>query len=513
MLKKILAVFPVFILFAFLGLFVFSVQSDLSTLSSVSSPTSQEKAKVSQLWTGIRDELKKLKYQNMINVYGQGVQYKVKYLIESAQNKGNEPWTDLSADSQELLLKIVRNGYDALEFKSALEISRKNINDFWIHFRDKLIGKVLHPSWKFHTSIIGFSITQNLYSYHLFDLILIANKNYKKEFYSLDTADSKLVQQIIWTWLVWENKTFDDFEKKLSEYWEIIIETFWNGIKDQFQDSGITNYSSGYPVKLKEKTYDLQPLFLAAQNEDEDSQLSMPGVQTTLQALVWNEFSSQTFRTVLTQNNQKLDNFWEELKKTKYANLARLPVKININNKSYDLAKIFSTITQFNGKGSQLPLEPRTELQNLNNAGITSQQLGDVLKQMLVSLDNLWTQLKKILNQPEFSKWKDTSIKIKNKSYDLELLFAAAKEKADVKGSVLPLDTKLKLQELLNDQVTSEMVENQLLALNQAEAEKNQQAKDKQQRQDLTIGLATGGSVLVAAGLCGFLYWFFKIRK
>ena len=431
MLKKLLAVFPVFIFFAFSGLFVFFVQSDLSTLSSVSSPTSQEKAKVSQLWTGIRNELKKLKYQNMINVGGQGVEYKVEYLIKSAQNKGNKPWTDLSADSQEVLLKIVRNGYDALEFKSALEISRKNINDFWIHFRDKLIGKVLHPSWKFHTSIIGFSITRNLYSYHLFDLILIANKNYKKEFYNLDTADSKLVQQIIWTWLVWENKTFDDFEKKLSEYWEIIIETFWNGIKDQFQDSGITNYSSGYPVKLKEKTYDLQPLFLAAQNEDEDSQLSMPGVQTTLQALVWNEFSSQNFRTFLTQNNQELDNFW--------------------------------------------------------------------------------TQLKKILNQPEFSKWKNTSIKIKNKSYDLKFLFTA-KDKATVKGSALPLDTKLKLQELLNDQVTSKMVENQLLALNQAEAAKKTDEQTKQNT-GLTIGLATGGGVLVAAVLGGFLYWFFKIRK
>ena len=434
MLKKVFAVFPVFIFFAFSGLFVFSVQSDLSTLSSVSSPTSQEKAKVSQLWTGIRDELKKLKYQNMNYFSDEEAIYRVEYLIESAQNKGNKPWTDLSADSQELLLKIVKNGYDASKFKSALESFRKILNDFWIHFRDKLIGKVLHPSWKFHTSLSDFSITRNYTESHLFSLILIANKNYKKELHNLDAADSDLVVGFILAWLFWGPKslTFDDLEKKLSEYWEIIIETFWNGIKDQFQDSGIINYSSGYPVKLVGKTYDLQPLFLAAQNEDEDSQLSMPGVQTTLQALVWNEFSSQTFRTVLTQNNQKLDH--------------------------------------------------------------------------------LWTQLKKILNQPEFSKWKNTSIKIKNKNYDLSLLFAA-KEKADVKGSVLPLDTKLKLQELLNDQIISKMIENQLLALNRSEAEKNQQAKEKQQSQDLTIGLATGGSVLVAAGLSGFLYWFFKIRK
>ena len=244
-------------------------------------------------------------------------------------------------------------------------------------------------------------------------------------------------------------------------------------------------------------------------------------LQDLVNAGIDHQIFKNSLATANIQNNQKLDNFWEELKKTKHANLARLPVKININNKSYDLAKIFSTITQFNGKGSQLPLEPIIELQNLINAGITPQQLGDVLKQMLVSLDNLWNQLKKVFNQPEFDKWKDTSIKIKNKSYDLKLLFVAAKEKAGVKGSDLSLDVKLQLQELLNDQVTSKMIENQLLALNQveaqknkqAEAEKNKQAKEKQQSQDLTIGLATGGSVLVAAGLGGFLYWFFKIRK
>ncbi len=82
-------------------------------------------------------------------------------------------------------------------------------------------------------------------------------------------------------------------------------------------------------------------------------------------------------------------------------------------------------------------------------------------------------------------------------------MFSAAKDKTNVKGSALLLDPKLKLQELVNDQVTSKMIENQLLALIQVEKEK----------ENLLIGLATGGSVLVAAGVGGFLYWFFKIRK
>ena len=153
------------------------------------------------------------------------------------------------------------------------------------------------------------------------------------------------------------------------------------------------------------------------------------------------------------------------------------------------------------------------QLQDLVNANIDGENFKVALTAINnQKLDNLWNQLKKILNQPEFSKWKNTSIKIKNKNYDLKLLFTA-KDKTNVKGSVLPSDTKMKLQELLNDQVTSKMVENQLLALNRAEAAKNKQVKKKQQNTGLTIGLATGGSVLVAAGLGGFLYWFFKIRK
>ena len=100
-------------------------------------------------------------------------------------------------------------------------------------------------------------------------------------------------------------------------------------------------------------------------------------------------------------------------------------------------------------------------------------------------------------------------------------MFTNTKEKAEPLTSAFSLDAKLQLQELVNDQVTSKMVENQLLALNQAEAAKNKQteaaknkqAKEKQQSQGLTIGLATGGSVLFVAGVGGFLYWFFKVRK
>ena len=299
------------------------------------------------------------------------------------------------------------------------------------------------------------------------------------------------------------------------------LNNLWTGIKDELKKPEYV-YLVKTPILIDDENYDLKLLFGTAQSGFAGNGYDLDlAAKMQLQDLVNANIDGENFKVALTANNQKLDNFWEELKKSKYANLARLPVKININNKSYDLVKIFSTITQFNRKGSKLPLEPITELQNVINARITPQQLGDFLKQMLTSLDNLWTQLKKILNQPEFDKWKDTSIKIKNKNYDLSLLFAAANDKTNVKDSTFSLDAKLQLQELLNDQVTSKMVENQLLVLNQAEAEKNkqaeaeknQQAKENQQNTTLTIGLATGGGVLVAAGLGGFLYWFFKIRK
>ena len=239
--------------------------------------------------------------------------------------------------------------------------------------------------------------------------------------------------------------------------------------------------------------------------------------EKTLQDLYQKGITAQNLKDTLdVKNNEKLDAFWSEIKselKTKYAYLSKTSILINGNN--YNLEPLFVAVkNEYSVLGSQLSDPAKNKLQSLVSAGVQHQ----IFKTSLVTinnqkLDNLWTQLKKILNQPEFDKWKNTSIKIKNKSYDLKLLFDAAKEKGDVKGSALPLDVKLQLQELVNDQVTFKMIENQLLALNQAEAEKNKQAKEKQQSQALTIGLATGGSVLVVAGLGGFLYWFFKIRK
>ena len=313
----------------------------------------------------------------------------------------------------------------------------------------------------------------------------------------------------------------------------------WNSLVDasvgENQDALLNSkyaYLAKTPILIKKEGKEaynkdsLEPLFLAAKrfgvvSWEEFAEVKIPGFRK----MIWDFcflFSvgereiNAAFAATDAKNKPKLNNLWsgikDELKKPEYVYLVKNPILIN--NENYDLKLLFEAAQSgFADNGYALPLAAKMQLQDLVNANIDGENFKVALTAINnQKLDDLWTQLKKILNQPEFSKWKDTSIKIKNKSYDLRLLFTA-KEKADVKGSAFSLDAKLQLQELLNDQVTSKMVENQLLALNQAEAEKNKQAKEKQQPQGLTIGLATGGSVLVAAGLGCFLYWFFRIRK
>ena len=373
---------------------------------------------------------------------------------------------------------------------------------------------------------------------------------------------NKLLQQ-----LVDDNVQGDQFKQSLINLEadnNPELDAFWSGIKSELNESKY-KYLENSKIIFDEKKFDLFPLFLAVKKEydEKGSELTVKigkmvlfsggfplafnkikkswGTKTskiTIQRLLNARVNFEAFKDALKdlkeESNKKLDTLWseikDELRKNKYSDLEWfiLPPSYHdgfIPNYFFlDLDTLIaaSKNSDYDKKGSELSLETKKNLQRFVNANIDAENFKVALTAMNnQKLDDLWIQLKKILNQPEFDKWQNTSIKIKNKSYDLELLFAAAKEKADVKASVLPLDTKLKLQELVNDQVTSKMVENQLLALNQAETEKNEQAeaekneqvKKKQQSQGLTIGLATGGGVLVAAGLSGFLYWFFKIRK
>ena len=441
MLKKVLAFFPVFILFAFSGLFVFAGQS--SPVLFQTQPQALTAVQKQDLtWEWIKFELR-----NRYTYFDFHPVWKPLFVAAKDDNQYEKKGSELGEKVKNVLLRIFP------------EIKRY-----------KTLGEdYLFSRWTFYVGM----------------------------------------QKDKWSSLV-EVSVGENQDALLNPQYAYLAKT---------------------PISIKKggKEYkgSLEPLFLAAKKfgvvktQEEFSKVKIPGFRE----IVWDfKFLSSfvnksninvSFKAADAENKTKLNNLWtgikDELKKPDYVYLVKTPILIN--NKNYDLKLLFETAHDFTGNGYNLDLAVKMQLQDLVNANIDGENFKVALTAMNnQKLDNFWTQLKKILNQPEFSKWKNTSIKIKNKNYDLKLLFTA-KNKTNVKGSVLPSDTKMKLQELLNDQVTSKMVENQLLALNQAEAAKNKQVKKKQQNTGLTIGLATGGSVLAAAGLGGFLYWFFRIRK
>ena len=452
MLKKVFAVFPVFIFFAFSGLFVFTSPSSPVVFEAQPQALTPEQ-KQDRTWQWIKSELR--------NRYT--------YLDFGFDGRYWKPLLDAAHS----------NDYD--KKGSQLQQEVKNV----------LLGIFDAAKRKDKTGVL-----MNLSRSHS---------------YSLST------QKLWWNSLV---------DASLGEHHAFLNPQY--------------TYLAKTPISIKkegEEVYkgSLEPLFLAAKRfgflktAEEFSKIKIPGFRK----MIWDfcflfsvrkSHINAAFAAADAKNKPKLNNLWagikDELKKPEYVYLVKTPILINDEN--YDLELLFEVAqSSFTGNGYDLDLATKMQLQDLVNANINGEKFKVALTAINnQKLDNFWTQLKKILNQPEFSKWKNTSIKVKNKNYDLKLLFTA-KEKTDVKGSALPLDAKLKLQELLNDQITSKMVENQLLALNQAETEKNEQAeaekneqvKKKQQSQGLTIGLATGAAVLTAAGLGGFLYWFFKIRK
>ncbi len=526
MLKKVFAVFPIFILFTFSGLFVFaSPSSPVFFSSGDSAPTNlaaEKIVKIDQLWSGIKDEMKDSRYYALIKVpikipvWG-GKLYDLGPLYKAAQNE-NELATSGSSltteGAREKLLELVNAGLDSTEVNSVLFVEETfgfsiTLVRLWNSF---FIQELVKPKYA-HLAKTQITIRSNeeiLSKVSLEPLFNAArNQGEKKLWHQLSTAAKDLLISLAAAGIKREH-----LNPALAK---TALDLLWSGIKDELKKPEYVHLSKTL-IKIDRKDYKLEPLFTAAKN---DAQYAKKGselpaqAKNKLQELVDDVVIPQKFKDASAKT--ALDLLWSEikseLKKPDYAYLVKTPILINGNN--YNLEPLFVAVkNEYGVLGSQLSDSAKNKLQSLVSADVQHQ----IFKNSLMTinnqkLDNFWTQLKKILNQPEFDKWQNTSIKIKNKSYDLELLFAAAKEKADVKGSALSLDTKLKLQQLLNDQVTSKMVENQLLALNQAEAAKNKQAKEKQQSQGLTIGLATGGSVLVAAGVGSFLYWFFKIRK
>ena len=527
MLKKLFAVFPVFIFFAFSGLFVFVSSSSPVVFSSEPASsvqlTAEKRIEINQLWSGIRNKIKEPAYYFLTKIpveipIQNGKLYVLGPLYKAAQTELATSGSSLKTEgAREKLLELVDAGVDSAKVDSmffyeetfgfANDLNNISNFDFFLELvKPKYTHLVKTP--------ISIKKGEKVYKVSLEPLFNAARNQGDKAWYEKPTAAKDLLIS-----LVAAGVRKQHLNPALAK---TALDLLWSEIKSELK----TKYAYLFknPILVNGNKYNLEPLFTAAKDDTqyakEGSELSVQA-KDKLQELVNAVVIPQKLKDALdAKNNEKLDAFWSEikseLKKPNYAYLVKTPILINGNK--YNLEPLFVAVkNEYHVLGSQLSDPAKNKLQSLVSADVQhpifKSSLTTANTQNNQKLDDLWTQLKKILNQPEFSKWKNTSIKIKNKSYDLKLLFATTKEKADVKDSVFPLNAKVKLQELVNDQVTSKMVENQLLALNQAEAEKNKQAKEKQQSQDLTIGLATGGGVLVAAGLSGFLYWFFKIRK
>ena len=531
MLKKVLAVFPVFIFFAFSGLFVFASPSSPVVFSSGGSASTnlpaEKIAKIDQLWSEIKDEIKDSEYYFLtkipIEISNQdGKLYNLGPLYKAAQTELATSGSSLETEgAREKLLELVDAGLDSAKVNSVLSYEKGfgfvfDLVKIWNNiFTQELVKpKYTHLVKTQITIRSGGEILHEGSLEPLFNAARNQGDKKPKPWYKLPTAAKDLIISLADVQVSGEHLN--------SALAKTALDLLWSGIKDELKKPEYA-YLSKTPIGIDRKDYNLESLFVAAKDDvqyaKEGSELPAQA-KNKLQELVNAVVISQKLKDALdVKNNEKLDAFWSEikseLKKPEYAYLVKTPILVNGNN--YNLESLFVAVkNKYRVLGSQLSDSAKNKLQSLVSADVQHPIFKTSLTKANIQnnqkLDNFWTQLKKILNQPEFSKWKDTSIKIKNKSYDLKLLFAA-NDKTTVKGSAFSLDAKLQLQELLNNQVTSKMVENQLLALNQAEAEKNQQAKEKQQHQGLTIGLATGGGVLVAAGLGGFLYWFFKIRK
>ena len=516
MLKKVFAFFPVFIFFAYSGLFVFASPSSPVVFSSgVSASTNlpaEKIAKIDQLWSGIRNKIKDSEFYFLteipIKIPSRGGKfYVLGPLYKAAQNE-NELATSGSSltteGAREKLLELVNAGLDSATVNSALSQERgfgfpPILRKLWRIVQELVKSKYAHLA----KNLISIKKEgEEPYKVSLEPLFLAArNHGDKKGWEELPTAAKDLLIRLVYAQV--ERAHLN------SALVNTALNLLWSEIKSELKTKYA--YLSKTPIGIDRRDYNLESLFTAAKDDvqyaKEGSELPAQA-KDKLQELVNAVVISQKLKDVLdVKNNENLDAFWSEikseLKKPDYGYLVKTPILVKGNN--YNLEPLFvAAKNKYRVLGSQLSDPAKNKLQSLVSADVQHQ----IFKTSLVTinnqkLDNFWTQLKKILNQPEFSKRKDTSIKIKNKSYDLKLLFAAAKEKGDVKGSALPLDTKLQLQELLNDQVTSKIVENQLLAFNQVEKEK----------ENLVIGLATGGGILFVAGVGGFLYWFFKIRK
>ena len=225
------------------------------------------------------------------------------------------------------------------------------------------------------------------------------------------------------------------------------IDQFWQKIKDELKKPEYAYFQlASHLFWIKEKEVSLEILF-----KQKSDILEEDAVFKIWELLKLGIFYQDVKTSLHKAYVLRRDFFWtkikNELKKPEYAHLSKTP--ITIDGTEYRLEPLFIAAA----KGSLTLEEEKVLLKLAQDEIVPHQQFKDALAK--TALDLLWSGIKDKLKKPEYAHLSKTSITIKEKEYDLELLFVAAKDDAQYRkeGSELPASEKDKLQELVNAKV------------------------------------------------------------
>ena len=450
------------------------------------------------LWSGIKDELKKPEYAHLSKtpITIEEKEYKLELLFAAAKDdtqykkRGSELPTAAKNKLQELVDDVVipQKLRDALDLKN-----NEKLDTFWTNIKDEL----QKPEY---ANLAKTPIRIGEKDYDLESLFIAAQNEVDVAGSELNTSEAKTKLQQ----LINENIAYSVFQTALENHRKI-LNNFWLGIKDELQKSEYAHLVN-LLILIKGKLYNLELLFAAASKD-----LLGPEEFKKLSELVQNKITSQQFKDALAKT--AFDLLWsgikDELKKPEYTHLSKIP--ISIEEKEYDLELLFAAAkddVQYAKEDSELPAEAKNKLQELVDAVVISQKLKDALDvKNNEKLDTFWTNIKDELQKSKYAHLVNLPISIDGTDYNLEPLFAAAKDDTqyEKKGSELPASEKNKLQELVNAIITAQKLKDAL--------DEKKEEKEEKDDQILTVFLVTGGVILFYCFAFSFAFYFLREKK
>ena len=426
---------------------------------------------------------------------------------------------------QKHLQSLVNAGVSSLEILNALKV-----NDFWKEIKSYLIKP------QFYLPGIKFSFFQKVApAIDIDELLLVANdpKTYQiADVFSLEKPKFRNKLQ-----------TLIDNNVEVSEFLLALeVDLYRKLIQDSLVFLTQTKISS---VVIKNKTYFLNYLLA-------DFDVSQSFSDWNIQA---REQFIQLFEdeiTPLQLEDAFVSDFWKKEINSHFLfwlplfSISSLEVEksdLNVERLSIEIAKMFfqKEITIFSSLAkeqlfalleddySDLKEAVKTAIwKQIQSSSKWKQTWGNIgtfltIKKLLKRVVSLNT---KKINHPFFPEGYDISFLQNNPSWEdfsFEKLLSSIRIKLADNNVVFTsqffpdqpiLELPFDKIETVFDQLTLENIESSLRKL--IPSQKDQNLINNLQTSDsstaLTIGLATGGSVLFVAGVGGFLYWFFKVR-